>query len=708
MIFNKGSKLIAAILTAALALSPVFTTPSAASDGQDVETFADSWRYAEGEIVCEEDFEEETEAQPEGTADSEFDAKATDEADPQSLTDEELEDYNAQMGSSEEEQTEEEQLNEEPAGEDEEMISAGEGEPEEIEGEEEFSEDEVVLVAKSATAKDKYWNIGGSKRYGYLKGIDVSYWQHNINWKKVKSSGIDFAIIRCGYGSNTKSKDDSRFVANVKGCISNGIPYGVYLYSYAKTEAGALDEANHALRLLANNNFHPDLPVYYDLEDKKVAKASNSTIRKMATVFCNKLTLEGYRAGVYASLSWWNNKLKGFGTYDKWVAQWNTKCDYSGCSIWQCSSSGTVSGISGRIDANLTMQPKASMDSFMSGAYTSLAPYVTGVTTKDYTAYVAAASATGSVTAKMGPGRGYYNSKATFPDGTKVHVTRGVNGYLEVEPSDENISAGWIAPGSVVTGATPRDFVPEEVGEEIRNVLYAYDGSKVTDKWAKVRGKMYYVDADGVALTGWQTIGGKDYYLGTDGVAVSNAMVTIDGKQYYLGTNGLITKNSFVKAGGYVYGFGQDGVKLAGKKVWLGYKSYTLDSQGRAYIYKAKTKKKAKYYAKAGSGKKGTLKKGKKFYVLRTSGKWSQMANGYWIRTKYTKKTSVYPEVRPSATVNYKAKLKKKTVSRSGPGKNYIKKKTFKKNKTVTVIGTYGSWSKVSSGQWLPSSKLRK
>ena len=149
-------------------------------------------------------------------------------------------------------------------------------------------------------------------------------------------------------------------------------------------------------------------------------------------------------------------------------------------------------------------------------------------------------------------------------------------------------------------------------------------------------------------------------------------------------------------------------MKLTNGQFWIGCQSYILDGQGRAYIYKAKTKKKAKYYANAGSGKKGKLKKGKKFYILRTSGKWSQMDNGYWIKTSYTKKTAVYPEIKPSVTVTYKAKLKKKTRSYSGPGSNYIKKKKFKKNKTVTVIGTYGSWSKVSSGQWLPSSRLRK
>ncbi len=84
------------------------------------------------------------------------------------------------------------------------------------------------------------------------------------------------------------------------------------------------------------------------------------------------------------------------------------------------------------------------------------------------------------------------------------------------------------------------------------------------------------------------------------------------------------------------------------------------------------------------------------------------MANGYWVKTSKIKKTALYPEYRPNVTVKYKAKLKKKTVSRSGPSNSYIKKKTFKKNKKVTVVGTYGGWAKISSGQWLPLSRLKK
>ena len=718
MISKVSNKFICAVLTAALALSPVFVTPVKAFEGQDVETFADSWRYDDGEIILEDELEEFC---------------VDEETDPELL-----EDYNAQLGSSakaastqtEEPQAEEtaEEPNDEPSEEpgEEPGEEMGENLSEDVEDaqavkpeeQEEVPEPGTVenqepeMTVKSATVPNKYW---GSRGPGYLSGIDVSVWQGKIDWKKVKnaknadgSNKVDFAIIRCGYGSNTKSKDDSKFVANVRGCEANKIPYGVYIYSYANTVSGANDEANHVLRLLADNGFQPQLPVYYDLEDKKVRKASNATIKSMAYAFCNKLTLEGYRAGVYASLSWWQGALSGFGTYDKWVAQWNNKCDYTGCSIWQCSSSGYVSGISGRIDANLMMVPKANMDSFMSGAYESLAPYVTGVTAMNSEGYIAAASATDSIAAKKGPGRGY-NPANSFPDGTKVAVNRSANGYLEIIDTEGNLDTAWIGKGSIVSASTPRDFVTEEVEEGVtKDVLYSYGGSILTDQWAKVRGTVYYVTSDGTALTGWQTIGGKDYYLGADGVAVSNKMVTIEGKQYYLGTNGLITKNTFVKTGGYYYGFGQDGVKLTGQKTWLGCRCYILDNQGRAYINKSKTKKKAAYYANAGSGKKGTMKKGKNFYVLRTSGKWSQMDNGYWVKTKYTKKTVVYPECKPSATVNYKAKLTKKTTSRSGPSKGHIKKKVFKKNQTVTVVGTYGSWSKISSGQWLPSGKLKK
>lgn len=619
MNYRKTNTVIAAVLTAALAMSPVFMAPTSASDGQEVETSASSWRYQDGDIIAQENLN------PYEADEGEYaDSGDTDAADSDAERDVE-EDYNAQMGSSMREDAEpalpeetdavqpEETTGAQPeaaepgadqpdvsgqdaaepketAGETQEADEPEQADPQEPAAEEELltgqveaeqmqQEEEVqapvqapdqtaqaagepAAAMKSSTVMNRYWTWSNGKYRrgpGYLKGIDVSYWQGKIDWKKVKAAGVDFAIIRCAYGSNSKSNDDSRFAANVKGCKANGIPYGVYIYSYANSVSKAKDEADHAIRLLKANNCKLSYPIYYDLEDSTVSKAGSSTITKMAKAFCSKLNQKGYPSGVYANLSWWNNKLTGFSGYDKWVAQWATSCTYKKpYSIWQCTSSTSVSGISGRVDANLLMCPKATMDKYM--------------------------------------GR------------------------------------------SVVT--------------------YSFK--------------------------------------------------TIDGKVYAVGSNGSVIKNRFFRIGAYLYAFDKNGVRQAGKRYRIGYKSYILDSKGRAYIFKAKTKKKTPYYTKAGKGKKGKLKKGKSFYVLRTSGKWSQMANGYWVKTSKTKKIAVYPTITPSVKVKYKAKVTKKTTSRSGPGKNYVKKKKFKKNKTVTVIGKYGSWSKLSTGQWLPSKRLKK
>ena len=111
---------------------------------------------------------------------------------------------------------------------------------------------EPEMTAKSATVKDSYWrwSDGSSRGPGYLKGIDVSYWQHNIDWAKVKKAGVDFAILRCGFGTSS----DSTFAKNVAGCKKNGIPYGVYLYSYANTVSEASKEADNAIKILRANN----------------------------------------------------------------------------------------------------------------------------------------------------------------------------------------------------------------------------------------------------------------------------------------------------------------------------------------------------------------------------------------------------------------------------------------------------------------------
>ena len=186
-----------------------------------------------------------------------------------------------------------------------------------------------------------------------MKGIDVSEHNGKIDWEKVKNDGIDFAIIRCGYGQDMESQDDDYWEANVEACEALGIPYGVYLYSYADTLEKAQSEAQHVLRLLKGHD--PAYPVYYDLEDNITLELSDSMKTQIATTFCNIITDNGYETGVYSSLYWWNDYLTDpvFNNWSRWVAQWNPTCDYQGeYDLWQCSSTGQVDGINGNVDLN--------------------------------------------------------------------------------------------------------------------------------------------------------------------------------------------------------------------------------------------------------------------------------------------------------------------------------------------------------------------
>ena len=228
---------------------------------------------------------------------------------------------------------------------------------------EEDSQAAPRMLLRAARASYTAWGENSSGQYvnskgdvidgAYKKGIDVSEWQGKINWAKVKKAGIDFAIIRCGYGSNYTKQDDKYWEYNVSECERLNIPYGVYLYSYANTISKAKSEAKHTLRLLKGHT--PSYPVYYDLEDKIVAKAGNSAIVKMANTYCSAIESSGYAAGIYANKNWWTSKLNSstLNKYEKWVAQWYKTCTYSGSyRLWQCTSSGYVNGISGRVDLN--------------------------------------------------------------------------------------------------------------------------------------------------------------------------------------------------------------------------------------------------------------------------------------------------------------------------------------------------------------------
>lgn len=186
-----------------------------------------------------------------------------------------------------------------------------------------------------------------------LRGIDVSEWQGAIDWDKVKGSGIEFAIIRTGYGRGGNQADEY-YVRNVKWAKKAGIKVGLYHYSYAESPEDAVKEAEFCLRIIDNEKL--DLPIYFDIEDDSISnKNDNETRTQMCINFCSTIEKAGYWAGIYANKNWFDNyldydQLKA--RYTIWLAHYGIDSPSLDCDIWQYTSSGKVDGISGKVDMN--------------------------------------------------------------------------------------------------------------------------------------------------------------------------------------------------------------------------------------------------------------------------------------------------------------------------------------------------------------------
>lgn len=196
--------------------------------------------------------------------------------------------------------------------------------------------------------------------YTTIKGIDVSSYQKNINWKQVKGSGVKFAILRSTLKNN---RPDSKFEEYYKGCVDNGIDVSVYKYSYALTEAQSIAEANSVISLLNGRK----CKIWLDLEDKTQVPLGKAGIAKIAYAFIRTCENKGYSVGVYCNLTWFNNYIDdSLKVYSFWLARYgknNGQIDDKykpnvNEKIWQYSSKGAVPGIKGAVDVNVSYVPE--------------------------------------------------------------------------------------------------------------------------------------------------------------------------------------------------------------------------------------------------------------------------------------------------------------------------------------------------------------
>lgn len=191
-----------------------------------------------------------------------------------------------------------------------------------------------------------------------MKGIDVSVHNGKIDWKKVKADGIEFAMIRAGYG-NVPSQKDKRFEENYMGARGAGLKVGVYWFSYAYNTKMAEEEADVCLSILDGRTL--DMPIAFDFEYASVNYAARKGVTvtralatEIAAVFTKKIRAAGYDSMIYTNYDYISRYYDLTKLQDSylWLAVWSSNRPTRPHSMWQYSAEGHVSGISGKVDMN--------------------------------------------------------------------------------------------------------------------------------------------------------------------------------------------------------------------------------------------------------------------------------------------------------------------------------------------------------------------
>ena len=190
-----------------------------------------------------------------------------------------------------------------------------------------------------------------------IKGLDVSEFQGEVDWERVKAAGYKFAMLRAGYGYNTI---DKQFRRNASECNRIGLPVGVYWFCYAFSPEKAVQEADGCIDIISE--YRLDYPVCYDIEqasadyiEKQGVSFTPALAKSVVKSFCDRIEAKGYYAMFYTNRNFLDTYL---GTelskrYAYWYARYADRFDGTDCGIWQYTSTGSVPGITGNVDLDL-------------------------------------------------------------------------------------------------------------------------------------------------------------------------------------------------------------------------------------------------------------------------------------------------------------------------------------------------------------------
>lgn len=404
--------------------------------------------------------------------------------------------------------------------------------------------------------------------------IDVSAWQNTIDWQAVKNAGVEGAIIRLSYGWGNGF--DAQAKRNISECKRLGIPFGVYVFSYAESAADGASEGADVVNLLRQAGVNPgDLsyPVFYDLENWTYtghrSPTSPSVYDGIVNSWYGKLQAAGYNnLSVYSYTSYLNSALNSSNIHGKtrWIAQYGSTMQYTAFPTndrgWQYTSSGQISGITGNVDLN-AFGYRTPTTRYREVLIDGKWYYIDATTGKKVTGWQWLSSSGG---------------KWVYYDPTDGHMLYG----------EQKIAGKWYYLNPV-SGARMTGWVVLPDGRNVYYSPYMVYGEQ------KINGAWYYLDpVTGARKQGWQRLksnGGKTVYYGSDG-KMAYGEQTIDGKQYYLklgtgarfaGWRRVVTTRDH-RGDKWVY-YGSDGAMLHGEgKVsgyWYFFDDGTSKSNGR-------------------------------------------------------------------------------------------------------------------------------
>ncbi len=428
-------------------------------------------------------------------------------------------------------------------------------------------------------------------------GIDMSQWQGNVNWKKIKSAGVDFVMLRIGYGKGRYGASsctiDPKFQSYMNGAKNVGIPIGIYFYSYATTPKQAQQEAEFVIENIQGIDI--EFPIAYDIEDASILeKTDNETRTEMARTFMETIAAAGYTPMFYCNQNWYDNYLDSekLSEYEFWFARYTyiepdrNNYDYG---MWQATSTQKMSGITeNTVDLNFLYKDYFDIVDVRSAAL-KYGWHEEG----DKRCYYYQGKRIKSGWFDMAGERYYFNN------GTSVSGWRNIGDYRYYFNDEGEMQTGFVKVGSdiyLLDKEGAMQTTTDEPGVVIREdgtcsitagwyqksngkYFYRYQSGKIAKStWITKKGKKYYCDSKGYRVTGIKKIDGKKYYFDSKGV-MKKGWVTYKNNRYYFASNGTM-KTGWLKYKGKTYYLQSNGKMVHSKTIKIKGKKYKFNSKG--------------------------------------------------------------------------------------------------------------------------------